>query len=72
MTLQDGALHLEVGPELGGSLSHWSYDTFEIVFDRRWQGEGFVTFSLGADGTPARLDTMGLTWKRVREPEPSG
>jgi hypothetical protein len=48
-------LRLRVGT-LDGALEHWQYDTFRIRWDKRWLGTDLVTFVLGADGAPARLE----------------
>ncbi len=67
VTFDGTELRVEVARDLAGSLAHWHYDTFEIDFDRPWQGEAPVTFDLGADGEPKRLRAMGLTWEKVPE-----
>jgi len=56
-------LRLKVGA-LEGSLEHWQYDTFRIRWDNRWQGGGLLTFILGTDGTPSRVDMGGQTFAR--------
>jgi CubicO group peptidase (beta-lactamase class C family) len=48
-------LRLRVGT-LEGTLEHWQYDTFRVRWDQRWQGTQLVTFVLGPDGSPARLE----------------
>ena len=48
-------LRLRVGT-IEGALEHWHYDTFRVRWDRRWLGGELVTFVLGADGTPSRLE----------------
>jgi CubicO group peptidase (beta-lactamase class C family) len=56
-------LRLKVGT-LEGSLEHWQYDTFRIQWDNRWQGEGLLTFILGTDGVPSRVEIDGRTFTR--------
>ena len=65
--LQDGELRFELGPGRRGRLEHWNHDSFEIHFDKRWQGEGFVTFELGPGASPTSLGIFGLTFDRVPE-----
>ena len=48
-------LRLRVGT-LEGVLEHWQYDTFRVRWDQRWLGTDLITFVLGQDGTPARLE----------------
>jgi CubicO group peptidase (beta-lactamase class C family) len=49
------SLRLRVGT-LEGALDHWQYDTFRVRWDQRWLGTELVTFVLGTDGAPARLE----------------
>ncbi|HUQ83462.1 MAG TPA: serine hydrolase [Gemmatimonadaceae bacterium] len=60
----DGALRLRIGT-LEGTLEHWQYDTFRVRWDRRWVGNELVTFVLGADGTPSRIEIDGRTFGRT-------
>ena len=66
ITLAEGDLRLDLGPDRRGSLEHWHYDTFELRFDRRWQSDALVTFALDADGEPASVELFGLRFERVR------
>ena len=54
-------LRLSLGPTLSGSLEHWHYDVFRILWDRKWQGTGFVSFRLGIEGEVESLEIDGLT-----------
>jgi CubicO group peptidase (beta-lactamase class C family) len=56
-------LRLRVGT-LEGTLEHWQYDTFRVRWDQRWQGTQLVTFVLGPDGAPARLEMDRRTFTR--------
>jgi hypothetical protein len=67
VTVRDGALRFALGPEFGGSLSHWHYDTFEARMDRRWRGEVPIRFSLDTAGNPASVDLVGLIFERLPE-----
>ena len=51
----DDRLRIRVGA-LEGTLEHWQYDTFRILWDNRWIGTGLVTFVLAPDGSPSRLE----------------
>lgn len=53
----------------GGVLTHWHHDTFELTWRDRMLSPEFVTFSLNADGQPARLRVEGLD-EFVRVPQP--
>jgi CubicO group peptidase (beta-lactamase class C family) len=56
-------LRLRVGT-LEGTLEHWQYDTFRVRWDQRWQGTQLVTFVLGPDGAPARLEMGSRAFAR--------
>jgi CubicO group peptidase (beta-lactamase class C family) len=57
------SLRLKVGT-LEGALEHWQYDTFRIRWDDRWQGTDLLTFVLGTDGAPSRLEIGRRTFGR--------
>jgi hypothetical protein len=61
-TSGDG-LRLRIGT-LEGNLEHWQYETFRVRWDNRWQGTDFVTFVLGADGNPSRIEMIGRSFGR--------
>ena len=55
VTAAGDSLRLKVGT-LEGTLEHWQYDTFRIRWDNRWQGTDLLTFVLGRDGAPSRVE----------------
>lgn len=63
VTAGGDGLRLRVGT-LEGSLEHWQYDTFRIRWDNRWQGGELLTFILGTDGAPSRVEMGGHTFSR--------
>jgi len=63
VTASGDSLRLKVGT-LEGSLEHWQYDTFRIRWDNRWQGTGLLSFILGTDGAPSRVEMGGQTFAR--------
>lgn len=67
---RDGGLALVLGPTLAGTLEHWHHDTFRLAFDRAWRGDALVTFTIGPDGRPSRLDLLDLSFDRLPEPGP--
>jgi hypothetical protein len=64
VTAAGGGLRLKAGT-LEASLEHWQYDTFRIQWDNRWQGEGLLSFILGTDGAPSRVEIDGRTFART-------
>jgi len=51
---------MEFGPNQTGDLSHWHYDTFEVVWRDRAYGRTFVTLSLDALGEVSHLQMGNL------------
>ena len=60
----NGSLRLKVGT-LQGALEHWQYDTFRVRWDQRWVGNELVTFGLGRDGLPTRIEMDSRTFTRA-------
>jgi len=63
-TAANGSLRLRVGT-LEGSLEHWQYETFRVRWDQRWVGSDLVTFVIGSDGTPGRIEMDSRTFART-------
>ena len=63
-TAANGSLRLRIGT-LEGALEHWQYDTFRVRWDQRWIGTDLVTFVLGTDGSPSRLEMDNRTFART-------
>ena len=57
ITQDRGGLRIDFrqSPGLVGRLEHWQHDTFRTRWDERSFEDAFVTFSLDADGTVARI-----------------
>ena len=60
----NGTLRLRIGTQ-EGALEHWQYETFRVRWDQRWLGTDLVTFALGSDGSPSRIELDGRTFGRV-------
>jgi hypothetical protein len=67
VTFENGTLRLRLGPQYAATLEHWQYDTFRARSDNRWDGSQSVTFTIGADGLPSRLEMGGASFRRVTE-----
>jgi len=65
VTLGDDGLRADYGPGRPGSLEHWSYDTFRLVFDARWRGSTLATFVTAPDGTVTAVRGQGFELRRV-------
>jgi CubicO group peptidase (beta-lactamase class C family) len=52
-------LVFNVNNTLHGNMSHWQYDTYKGVFDKKEYGTAMLTFRLGADGNLSHLEMFG-------------
>jgi len=48
-----------------GTLEHWQYDTFRLRWDNRWQGSALITFVIGSDGVPSRIEMGRRAFERA-------
>ena len=48
-----------------GTLAHWQYETFRLKWDNRWQGTALVTFVIGNDGAPSRIEIGRRSFERA-------
>ena len=65
VSLENGKLRLRASSTHAGTLGHWEYDTFRLHWDNAWEGTSFVTFTIGRDGAPSKLDLDGAILRRV-------
>jgi CubicO group peptidase (beta-lactamase class C family) len=65
VSLDNGRLRLRTSSTHAGTLEHWEYDTFRVRWDDAWEGTEYVTFTIGRDGAPSRLDLGGDMLRRV-------
>jgi hypothetical protein len=68
VSLESGKLRLRASSQHAGTLEHWEYDTFRVHWDNVWEGTEYVTFTIGRDAVPSRLDFGGATLRRVERP----
>lgn len=45
-----------------GTLEHFHFDTFKIVYHEKWMGSGLITFRLGASGQLYSVEAGGQTY----------
>ena len=57
---------LRYGPGLDGTLEHWHYDTFRVLWDARWRGKAFASFVLDRNGEPVSLEFRGARFQRPK------
>lgn len=65
VTFENGVLRLRYSPTYAATLEHWQYDTFRARADDPWMGSGLVTFVIGANGLPSRLEAGAVQFRRV-------
>jgi len=58
-------LLVDINNTLTAKLTHWHYDTFRGVFDKRWFGEMTITFHMNESGMIDELVTDGVALKKV-------
>ena len=62
--IADGALRLVISRAVTGKLEHWHHDTFQAVWDKRWQGKSFVSFQLNA--VTGKVDSISIGEIRLK------
>jgi hypothetical protein len=65
VSLEGGNLVVKIGPEIHGTMEHWHYDTFRIVWDYAYLGDMLATFTLDAAGNVAQFELPGW-WPKFR------
>ncbi|NUQ10994.1 MAG: serine hydrolase [Gemmatimonadaceae bacterium] len=66
VTHENGRLRYRFSSTQAGTLEHWQYDTFRVLWDDWWRGRTTVTFGVGANGSADRLDVAGFELRRAR------
>ena len=69
VTIEGDRLRARYGSAFIGTLEHWNYDTFRAKWDAAWRGTALATFVIDAAGQPSRLEVMGGTFARKRQPD---
>lgn len=65
--LEDGRLTLQFFPLFVGPMTHWHYDTFQVVWNDRSLDKDLISFTLGADGKVIEMRWRGFTeFKKVK------
>jgi len=63
IAMEDGALRYRVG-RTAGTLEHWQYETFQVVWDDWWRGRSTITFSIGPNGSADMLRVGNVEMRR--------
>ncbi len=66
VTLRDGRLHLQVGKMQTATLEHWHFDSFQVVWDKKWWGKELAVFQLQPmSGNIDSITMSGATLRRI-------
>jgi CubicO group peptidase (beta-lactamase class C family) len=66
VTMENGALRYRFSSTQAGTLEHWQYETFRVVWDDWWRGRSTITFGVGPNGSADRLDVGSFELRRAR------
>ena len=69
VTIEGDRLRARYGGAYIGTLEHWNYDTFRAKWDAAWRGTSLATFVIDAGGQPSRLEVMGASFARKKQPD---
>ena len=65
VTLENGALRIRGSTSAAATLEHWHYDVFRARWDNAFRGRSTVTFTIGMNGVPTRLEMGGASFRRA-------
>ena len=66
ITSEDGVLRYRLGSTQAGTLEHWQYDSFRVLWDDWWRGRSTITFTVGPNGNADRLDAGNVELRRAQ------
>lgn len=66
ITSEDGGLRYRLSSTQAGTLEHWQYDSFRVVWDDWWRGRSTITFGIGPNGSSDRLTIGNFELRRAR------
>ena len=58
VSMHEGKLQFSFYPQHVGTIEHWNFDSFQIIWNYRYLGKDMITFTLGANG---KVD--GMKWE---------
>ena len=66
ITVENGALRYRVGKNLAGTVEHWQYDTFRVLWNDWWRGRSTITFTVLPNGSADELTVGNVEMRRLR------
>ena len=67
ITNENGALRYRLGTTQAGTLEHWQFDSFRVVWDDWWRGRSTITYTISPNGAAERLAIGNVELRRARE-----
>ncbi|HEX6316475.1 MAG TPA: serine hydrolase [Gemmatimonadaceae bacterium] len=67
ITSENGVLRYRLSSAIAGTLEHWQYDAFRVVWDDWWRGRSTITFSISPNGVADRLTVGNFELRRTRD-----
>ena len=59
ITLDNGLLKFNMNDMVYGHVKHWHYNTYQVIFDKKYWGEMFVNVNLDVLGNLSHIDVGG-------------
>jgi hypothetical protein len=66
ITNENGTLRYRLSSTQAGTLEHWQFDTFRVVWDDWWRGRSTITYTILPNGAADRLDVGNVELRRAR------
>lgn len=63
-----GKLSARFGPNYSGTLEHWNYDTFQVIWRDPVMGKSLISFNLNTRGKVETVD-LGTMGKFTKVPD---
>ncbi|MEN8250229.1 MAG: serine hydrolase [Bacteroidota bacterium] len=57
---KDGRLRFNLNNTVKGTMTHWHYDTYQVIFDEQWYGKVMVSFRKNGEPIIKYLETFGV------------
>ena len=64
---ENGVLKFNLNDMVKGTIKHWHYNTYQVIFDKKYWGEMLVNVNLDVLGKLSHIDIGGDDFYRVKE-----
>jgi hypothetical protein len=65
ISLQNGELKALLNKTAWGKIEHWNYDTFRLIYDKKWNGKSYLNFRMNTVGKINELWFDGFVFRKV-------